>query len=50
MVKAENLLDKIRETKAQIENTNSKQRKYELHRHLNKLQKQLKANLRESRR
>lgn len=42
--------ERIKETRLQIGKTESKQRKYELHRHLNKLQKQLKANLKESRR
>lgn len=43
MVQFEEHIAKIRETKEQIERTNSKQRKYELHRHLNKLLKEYKT-------
>lgn len=40
MVKFDELLDEIRETRKQLSMTNSKQRKYELHRRLNKLVKE----------
>jgi len=39
----EKWLEDIRETKRQIELTNSKQRKYQLRRHLNKLLKEYRA-------
>lgn len=41
MVKFDEHIDEIRETKKQIGLTESKQRKYELHRHLDKLVREL---------
>lgn len=40
MIALERHLDEIRDTEKQIRATQSKQRKYELHRHLAKLQKE----------
>lgn len=40
MIKFEELKQEIRETKKQIENTDSNKRKYQLHRRLAKLQKE----------
>ena len=40
VIKFDDQLEKIKETQRQISKTNSSQRKYELHRHLNKLWKE----------
>ena len=46
MVKFDELLDEIRETRKQLSMTSSKQRKYELHRRLNKLVKEYRDGMR----
>ncbi len=43
MASPEELMTKIKETKLQIATTKSKQRKYQLHRHLAKLWKEWRA-------
>lgn len=43
MTRSDELMMKIEETKLQIAKTKSKQRKYQLHRHLAKLRKQWRA-------